>query len=362
MEYCFSSPEEEVRTLPRKLPRTGRELEPPRELRPTTRELPPTTRELPPTTRELPPTTRELPPTHYIFKIESFSNILTIFPEDKEAKYDSDVFESGGYKWRLSFYPNGRKECNGQEHISLYLAIAETDSLPLGWKVNAICRLFVLDQIRGEYLTLQDANSKVRLFHAMKTEWGFSQFLSLDTFRDPSNGYLVNDSCVLGAEVFVTNYTGKGECLSILSFPITGIRTWTYSKFSTINNEYLTLEFIIGARKWELKLYPRAVSNQDGKVYFRLFLSLGDWEVAPPKGKLYAKYTLRVKDQRSQGKHAELTDYNWFSNSVRGYDYPKFLLQSELKDTSRGFLLNDNLIVEAEIEIISTVKNFIEKK
>jgi hypothetical protein len=37
-------------------------------------------------------------------------------------------------------------------------------------------------------------------------------------------------------------------------------------------------------------------------------------------------------------------------------------LQSELKDASRGFLLNDSLFIEAEIEIISTVKNFIEKK
>jgi hypothetical protein len=35
------------------------------------------------------------------------------------------------------------------------VVIAETDSLPLGWEVNAICRLFVLDQIRGEYLTFQ---------------------------------------------------------------------------------------------------------------------------------------------------------------------------------------------------------------
>jgi hypothetical protein len=34
---------------------------------------------------------------------------------------------------------------------------------------------------------------------------------------------------------------------------------------------------------------------------------VSDWEVPPPKGKLYAKYTLRVKDQRIPGKHAELT-------------------------------------------------------
>lgn len=89
----------------------------------------------------------------------------------------------------------------------------------------------------------------------MKTNWGFSQFLSLATFSGPSNGYLVDDTCVFGAEVFVTNYTGKGECLSILSFPITGIRTWTFSRFSTINNEYLTMEFIVGARKWYVSFF-----------------------------------------------------------------------------------------------------------
>lgn len=55
-------------------------------------------------------------------------------------------------------------------------------------------------------------------------------------------------------------------------------------------------------------------------------------------------------------------DTNWFSNSARGHDYPKFLLLNDLKDTSRGFLINDTLIIEAQIEIISTVKIFTEKK
>ena len=42
---------------------------------------------------------RDLPPAHYTFKIESFSEMLKIFPGDTEPKYDSDVFECGGYKW-----------------------------------------------------------------------------------------------------------------------------------------------------------------------------------------------------------------------------------------------------------------------
>ncbi len=61
-------------------------------------------------------------------------------------------------------------------------------------------------------------------------------------------------------------------------------------------------------------------------------------------------------------KEFSFADNNWFSHSARGYEYPMFLLQTELKNASRGFLLNDTLFVEAEIEIISIVKNFIEKK
>ncbi|XP_040986322.1 MATH domain and coiled-coil domain-containing protein At2g05420-like isoform X2 [Juglans microcarpa x Juglans regia] len=302
--------------------------------------------------------TRDLPPAHYTFKIESFSKIIKIFPGDKEPKYDSEVFESGGYKWKLSFYPSGRKEWDGAGNISLYLVIEDTDSLPLGWEVNAMFKMFVLDQIGGDYLTIQDDNGKIRRFHAMKTEWGFAQFLPLTMFGDASNGYLLDDSCVFGAEVFVIKCTGKGERMSILSSPITGYCRWDIGRFSAVYVESLSKEFRVGERKWELTLYPRAVSTDDGESYIKLFLSLSDWETPPPKGKLYAEYTLRVRDRRVDGEHVEVTDCNWFSTSTRGYDYPKFLSLRMLKDSSRSLLANDLLVVEAHIDIISVVKKF----
>jgi len=56
---------------------------------------------------------------------------------------------------RLVLYPNGKKNSNGNDHISLYLAIAATETYPIGWGVNVHIRFFVFDQIRNKYLTIQ---------------------------------------------------------------------------------------------------------------------------------------------------------------------------------------------------------------
>ncbi|XVF79804.1 hypothetical protein PTKIN_Ptkin15bG0018900 [Pterospermum kingtungense] len=69
--------------------------------------------------------TRDLPPAHFLFKINSFS----LLAEEKSIeKYETDIFEAGGYKWRLLLYPNGNKKRNQDGCISLYLQIVETDT------------------------------------------------------------------------------------------------------------------------------------------------------------------------------------------------------------------------------------------
>ena len=42
-----------------------------------------------------------------------------------------------------------------QDHISLYLAVADTSSVTLGWEVYAVFRLFLLDQNQDNYLVVQ---------------------------------------------------------------------------------------------------------------------------------------------------------------------------------------------------------------
>ena len=53
----------------------------------------------------------------------------------------------------MCLYPNGH--VRGTGHISLYLAIADTESLPTGWEVNAYFTMFVFDNDKDKYLAIE---------------------------------------------------------------------------------------------------------------------------------------------------------------------------------------------------------------
>lgn len=186
---------------------------------------------------------------------------------------------------RMVLYPNGNTKMGGKDCISLYLAIEET-SLPHRWEVNAELKLFVFDKKENNYLALRCiyiaflfwllltnialvqlfmnciwninfADSKdggIKRFHEMKKSMGFTTFLPLRTFCDKNNGYLSNDSCVFGAEVFVIEPSGKYECLSMVKLKEPDDHatfTWILEKFSTLNEEYYySKPFTVRGRKW----------------------------------------------------------------------------------------------------------------
>lgn len=298
-------------------------------------------------------TIRDAQPAHYLFKIESFS-VLT---EENIEKYESDDFEVGGYKWELCFYPNGNKKRNGDGHISLYLVIRDTDKLPQGWEVNVQFKFFVFDHIRDKYLTIQDADGRTRRYHQMRTEWGFSKLLSLDTFENSTNGYLLDDSCLLGVEVFVIKNAGKGECLSMIKEPEDNTYTWKVDNFSGISMESLhSEEFIIRGQKWKLDLHPKGNRKAKGES-LSVFLSVADRENLPLKWKIYAKFKLRVRDQ-VQSVHQEKMGSNWFCSSRVDWGFSRFMLLTDLNDKSKGFMVKDTVIIEVEVLVMSVVKYF----
>ncbi|KAL0007661.1 hypothetical protein SO802_009163, partial [Lithocarpus litseifolius] len=72
-------------------------------------------------------TKRHFRPAHYLLKIQSYSLLCDTGME----KYDSGVFEASGHKWRLSIYPKGNEKMNGSGHVSIYLAIVDTEKYNL---------------------------------------------------------------------------------------------------------------------------------------------------------------------------------------------------------------------------------------
>ncbi|KAM1066228.1 hypothetical protein ACFX13_021988 [Malus domestica] len=290
-------------------------------------------------------TISDAPPTHYTVKVQSIS-LLT---KHNMEKYESGDFEAGGYKWKLVFYPNGNKSRNVKEHISLYLVMSRATAPQTSSEVSAVFRLFILDQNNGNYFVLQEP--KERRFHGMKLDWGFDQFLSHKAFTQASNGFLIDDTCVLGAEVFVSKERseGKGERLSMVKDPVMYKNTWRIDNVSKLDAEsYDSKTFIAGDQKWKMQLYPKGKGNGVG-THLAFFLALAEPKSLPPGYKIYAEFTLRILDQKWGEYHLSSKANHWFSasNSVRGW--MRFITLGSFNQAY--IVLNDTCIVEADVAI-----------
>ncbi|XP_044498270.1 protein RESTRICTED TEV MOVEMENT 3 [Mangifera indica] len=289
----------------------------------------------------------ETPPTHYAVTIQSFSLL-----SKNAEKYESAAFEAGGYKWKLILHPNGNKSKKVEDHISVYLAMADASSLPTGWEVHAVFRLFLLDQNQDNYLIAQDSQGKQRRFHRLKPELGFDHFIPIQVLSDASNGYLVDDTCVLGAEVFVSKErsTGKGECLEMIKDPRSFKHVWKVENFSKLDTEYYdSKEFTVAGYKWKMKLYPKERDSRTGS-HLSLYLVLADLKSLTPASKIYVDYALRIQDQ-VQTRDISAKKSHWFSASSRESGWEKFISSSFFLQASNGCLVKDVCFFEAEVTI-----------
>lgn len=96
-----------------------------------------------------------------------------------------------------------------------------------------------------------DPVHEIRRLHPAKKECGFDRLISLETFKAARNGFLINDYCVFGVEVYDVKYTGLGEALKMVDDPQEVTFEWKVRDFSTIYEEQLQSEkFRGGKHKW----------------------------------------------------------------------------------------------------------------
>ncbi|CAN1258516.1 Ubiquitin C-terminal hydrolase 12, partial [Linum perenne] len=111
-------------------------------------------------------------------------------------KLYSDVFVVGDYKWRILVFPKG----NNVDHLSMYLDVADSSTLPYGWSRYAQFSLTVVNQIHQKGSVRKETQHQ---FNARESDWGFTSFMPLGELYDPSRGYLVSDTCIIEADVAV---------------------------------------------------------------------------------------------------------------------------------------------------------------
>ncbi|XP_047982846.1 ubiquitin C-terminal hydrolase 13-like isoform X2 [Salvia hispanica] len=125
----------------------------------------------------------------FTWKIDFFSKITT-------KKLYSGIFDLGDYKWRILIFPKG----NNADQLSMYLDVADSAGLPYGWTRYAHFSLAIVNQVHSKYSVRKETQHQ---FSARENDWGFTAFMPLRELHDPSRGYLVNDTCIVEAEVAV---------------------------------------------------------------------------------------------------------------------------------------------------------------
>ncbi|EYU23199.1 hypothetical protein MIMGU_mgv1a020637mg, partial [Erythranthe guttata] len=256
-------------------------------------------------------------------------------------KYETKEFVAGNHKWRLIIYPDGDDNVgNDKNHISLYLAMVENSSLPANRVVNAVFSIFLFNQNSGNYLC---SLGITRRFQTMKSEWGFSKFISKKVMSEPSNGYLVDDKCVFGAEVFVVNTNALTGCLSLKKTVTPYKRDWKIRNFSKLGDVWKSETFKAGGKKWNVLLHPKGCGGAKGNGVAIFLYYIGSESVK-------ACFTIRIKNQVSE-KHKIKSSTQWFSDSTSNkWGWDPFMKLATINDPIKGFI-NEKKFCQLDIEI-----------
>ncbi|CAI9776382.1 unnamed protein product [Fraxinus pennsylvanica] len=110
-----------------------------------------------------------------------------------ENEWNSEEFNAGDHKWKVSVYPKGSGKRKGS-HVSIFLHKVGFSS---GEKVKAdysIC-------IKNQYGNGNRKHLFNHLFSASSSSWGRRSFIPIADMKQP--GFLVEDLCIIEVEISI---------------------------------------------------------------------------------------------------------------------------------------------------------------
>ncbi|XP_028806103.1 ubiquitin carboxyl-terminal hydrolase 12 isoform X2 [Neltuma alba] len=122
--------------------------------------------------------------------------------------------------------------------------------------------------------------------------------------------------------------------------------TWRIESFSRLNAKKLYSDvFIVGGYKWRVLIFPKG-NNVD---YLSMYLDVADSASLPYGWSRYAQFSLAVVNQMHIKYSVRKDTQHQFNARESDWGFTSFMPLGELYDPSRGYLVNDILVVEAEV-------------
>ncbi|CAM6041601.1 unnamed protein product [Sphagnum compactum] len=134
--------------------------------------------------------------------------------------------------------------------------------------------------------------------------------------------------------------------------PQTGKFTWTLDHFSKINlRKHYSESFLVGGYKWRVLLFPKG-NNVD---HLSIYLDVADSAALPYGWSRFAHFSLAVVNQYDPKITVKKDTQHQFNARESDWGFTSFMPLQELYDPMRGFLVNDTLVLEADVNVRKVV-------
>ncbi|GMY24152.1 ubiquitin carboxyl-terminal hydrolase 12-like, partial [Fagus crenata] len=122
--------------------------------------------------------------------------------------------------------------------------------------------------------------------------------------------------------------------------------TWRIDNFSRLNTKKLYSEiFVVGGYKWRVLIFPKG-NNVDN---LSMYLDVADSTSLPYGWSRYAQFSLAVVNQINNKYSVRKDTQHQFNTRESDWGFTSFMPLGELYDPTRGYIVNDSVIIEAEV-------------
>ncbi|KAG2324811.1 hypothetical protein Bca4012_039313 [Brassica carinata] len=130
---------------------------------------------------------------------------------------------------------------------------------------------------------------------------------------------------------------------------------WVIKDFSSLREKCYSTPVQIGDCKWRLCVYPKGIFNND---HLSLFLGIADadCESLPFGWKRLIKFRLTIAKQGAgEGPSVLKEAHSWFDQNNAHWGFRSMIPFIKIHDKNEGFLVNDELMIGAEVDVLQVI-------